>query len=353
MCQYYHLQILIHRPFITSRHSSTVSFPSLAICTNAARSLARIFKTLLARFPVQAFSCLIMPAFMSGVVLLLAIWDAKSSGMVLNPSKEIEQVEDCLHILETARERWHFASSLWYVPRPICFPRPGSHHLTARFCGTWLRQETSRFLSSLSRPVGNALARVRMTTTITAGLTCPSLTTHQACLPRLARRSIQLASTLPCPISIRCQCSPPNSDIYPPQTRSGAWTDAPLLRNSPMRPLQRHILHRRRKHNGQECSHRTLVSQTIYSHNLDRERRQGMRFLQQESHLLPTLSQTHRSTLKRSWTRFLLALSFPRPYRERRRYRQVLQSLKRPPVLRKGTPFVLCRFIPELTWFAG
>jgi hypothetical protein len=38
----YHLQILVHRPFIpSSRKPSPLSFPSLAICTNAARSCAR------------------------------------------------------------------------------------------------------------------------------------------------------------------------------------------------------------------------------------------------------------------------------------------------------------------------
>lgn len=40
---FYHLQILIHRPFIpTPRKPSPTPFPSLAICTNAARSGARI-----------------------------------------------------------------------------------------------------------------------------------------------------------------------------------------------------------------------------------------------------------------------------------------------------------------------
>jgi len=41
--QYYHLQILVHRPFIPSpRKPSPLSFPSLAICTNAARSCAHV-----------------------------------------------------------------------------------------------------------------------------------------------------------------------------------------------------------------------------------------------------------------------------------------------------------------------
>ena len=40
---FYHLQILIHRPFIpTPRKSSSVTFPSLTICANAARTAARI-----------------------------------------------------------------------------------------------------------------------------------------------------------------------------------------------------------------------------------------------------------------------------------------------------------------------
>jgi hypothetical protein len=40
---YYHIQILIHRPFIPSpRKPSPLSFPSLAICANAARSCSRV-----------------------------------------------------------------------------------------------------------------------------------------------------------------------------------------------------------------------------------------------------------------------------------------------------------------------
>ena len=40
---YYHIQILIHRPFIPSPNKpSPLSFPSLAICTNAARSCSHV-----------------------------------------------------------------------------------------------------------------------------------------------------------------------------------------------------------------------------------------------------------------------------------------------------------------------
>src|ERR1700678_2210168 len=44
---YYHLQILIHRPFIPSpRNPNPPTFPSLAICTNAARSCCHILESL-------------------------------------------------------------------------------------------------------------------------------------------------------------------------------------------------------------------------------------------------------------------------------------------------------------------
>jgi hypothetical protein len=39
---YYQLQILVHRPFIRARGGVPASFPSLAICTNAARACAKV-----------------------------------------------------------------------------------------------------------------------------------------------------------------------------------------------------------------------------------------------------------------------------------------------------------------------
>ena len=43
---YYHLQIFIHRPFIPSpRNHSRATFPSLTICTNAARSCCHVLES--------------------------------------------------------------------------------------------------------------------------------------------------------------------------------------------------------------------------------------------------------------------------------------------------------------------
>jgi hypothetical protein len=49
---FYQIQIVAHRPFITSsKRTSPLAFPSLAICTNAARSTANILDILNKRMP--------------------------------------------------------------------------------------------------------------------------------------------------------------------------------------------------------------------------------------------------------------------------------------------------------------
>ena len=46
--RFYEMQIIIHRPFIASEQASVL--PSLAVCSNAARSCARLLQTLSQRF---------------------------------------------------------------------------------------------------------------------------------------------------------------------------------------------------------------------------------------------------------------------------------------------------------------
>ena len=54
---YYQLQIAVHRPFIPSpRKPSPLSFPSLAICTNAARSCIHVLDVQYNRAGVPLFS---------------------------------------------------------------------------------------------------------------------------------------------------------------------------------------------------------------------------------------------------------------------------------------------------------
>ncbi|EGN92361.1 hypothetical protein SERLA73DRAFT_99356 [Serpula lacrymans var. lacrymans S7.3] len=112
---YYHLQILIHRPFIPSpRKPSPLSFPSLAICTNAARSCSHVIDILRKRSGV-ASPYVQMSAFTAGIVLLLNIWGGKRSGLATDPIKEMSDVHKCMQVLRVCERRWHSAGRLWDI----------------------------------------------------------------------------------------------------------------------------------------------------------------------------------------------------------------------------------------------
>ncbi|KAF9526614.1 fungal-specific transcription factor domain-containing protein [Crepidotus variabilis] len=101
---YYYLQIFIHRPFVPSpRHPSPTSFPSLAICTNAARSCCHVLETFRHG---PALPMTFEVTFAVGVVLLLNIWSGRKSGFAPNPKRELKSVSRCIEILESSEERW-------------------------------------------------------------------------------------------------------------------------------------------------------------------------------------------------------------------------------------------------------
>ncbi|KIL64052.1 hypothetical protein M378DRAFT_163769 [Amanita muscaria Koide BX008] len=112
---YYHLQIMIHRPFIPSpRKPSPLSFPSLAICTNAARSCSHLLDVMRRRGQDNA-AFVHMAAFTSGIVLLLNIWGGKRSGLSADPQKEMADVYKCMSVLRGHEERWYTAGRLWDI----------------------------------------------------------------------------------------------------------------------------------------------------------------------------------------------------------------------------------------------
>lgn len=112
---YYQLQILIHRPFIPlPRRPSVLSFPSLAICTNAARSCSHVLDIYNRRYGVATPS-MQMPSFTAGIVLLLNIWGGKRSGLATDPAKEMRDVHKCMDFLKICEKRWHIAGRLWDI----------------------------------------------------------------------------------------------------------------------------------------------------------------------------------------------------------------------------------------------
>ncbi|KAK7052653.1 Zn(2)-C6 fungal-type domain-containing protein [Favolaschia claudopus] len=115
-CAYYHLQILIHRPFIPMlRKSAPTALPSLAICTNAARACANIVDIQKQRN--RSFPAVInLPAtFTAAIVLLLNVWSGKRTGLVSDPSREMANVHKCMEVVRLCEDRWHAAGLFWDV----------------------------------------------------------------------------------------------------------------------------------------------------------------------------------------------------------------------------------------------
>ncbi|OJT05037.1 hypothetical protein TRAPUB_4102 [Trametes pubescens] len=111
--KYYQLQIFIHRPFLpTSRKSSRLTLPSLAICTNAARSCIHVSDVQCRRNGTPlAYSR--MPLFTAGIVLLINMWGGKRAGLA-NCSAATD-VQKCMVMLKMLEAQSRAAGRLWDV----------------------------------------------------------------------------------------------------------------------------------------------------------------------------------------------------------------------------------------------
>ncbi|KAL0961510.1 hypothetical protein HGRIS_006450 [Hohenbuehelia grisea] len=104
---FYHLQIMIHRPFIPSPKKPS-SLPSLAICANAARACSHILDAQRQRHEL-IHPHLLMSVFMAAIALLLNIWGNWKSRSLTDPRKQMVDVQRCLLILEEAEPMWLMA----------------------------------------------------------------------------------------------------------------------------------------------------------------------------------------------------------------------------------------------------
>ncbi|SJL11421.1 uncharacterized protein ARMOST_14824 [Armillaria ostoyae] len=102
---YYNTQIQIHRPFI--HKSSPLSFPSLVICTNAAKACTRVLEVQKQKGHLMIFG-IGMAAFASGIVLIMNMWTGKKSGSHSQKQKDIEEsIQKCLKVLDASSKRWN------------------------------------------------------------------------------------------------------------------------------------------------------------------------------------------------------------------------------------------------------
>ncbi|KAI0326579.1 hypothetical protein GY45DRAFT_1363816 [Cubamyces sp. BRFM 1775] len=132
--KYYQLQIFVHRPFLPfARKSTRLTFPSLAICTNAARSLVHVCDVQFKRTGKPLMHNRVRPdrplylrtahtvlpsmqqmgLFTAGIVLLINMWSGKKAG--LTSQSAAEDVRKCMAMLELLKPHSHSASRLWQV----------------------------------------------------------------------------------------------------------------------------------------------------------------------------------------------------------------------------------------------
>ncbi|KAJ7902064.1 hypothetical protein B0H14DRAFT_3724432, partial [Mycena olivaceomarginata] len=97
---YYNLQITIHRPYI---HQPTIlAFPSLAICTSAARSVIHVVDVWITRLQRVALPYVQTGVFVAGVVLLLNLFGVKRAGLPIDVGKELVHMAIGWSIVGTA-----------------------------------------------------------------------------------------------------------------------------------------------------------------------------------------------------------------------------------------------------------
>ncbi|KAJ7782338.1 hypothetical protein DFH07DRAFT_790295 [Mycena maculata] len=114
---YYHVQILIHRPFIRTRADqapSSSTFRSLAICAAAARSCSHVVDVKSRRgfFPN---SHTVKAAFDSAIVLLLNLSGGTRGGLSLDTDRELVDVYKCMGLLHQSERRWQNAGRFYDI----------------------------------------------------------------------------------------------------------------------------------------------------------------------------------------------------------------------------------------------
>ncbi|KAF9010744.1 fungal-specific transcription factor domain-containing protein [Cyathus striatus] len=119
---YYDLQILVHRPFIPSprRNPRPSAFPSLAICTNAAKLCCHVLESF------HKLNTVLLPHLQAtvmhaAIILLLNIWSGKKSGLSPNTQRELEDVQKCMKYLKSAEQRWCSAGRYYDVISELAF----------------------------------------------------------------------------------------------------------------------------------------------------------------------------------------------------------------------------------------
>ncbi|KAJ6508088.1 fungal-specific transcription factor domain-containing protein [Mycena vulgaris] len=111
---YYHVQLMVHRPFIVKQIATPSTFKSLAICTNAARSCSHVVDVKSRRGFMPA-PHVVKAAFDSAVALLLNVSGGARSGLAIDIARELVDVYKCMSLLRETERRWQNAGRYYDI----------------------------------------------------------------------------------------------------------------------------------------------------------------------------------------------------------------------------------------------
>ncbi|KAJ7776347.1 fungal-specific transcription factor domain-containing protein [Mycena metata] len=134
-CALYHTQITVHRGFIFTNPDGTSStLPSLAICTNAARSCTHVADIARHRRNTMPRPGLVSPLFTSALILLLNVWSGTRTGLPPQMNSAITEVHKCMESIRLCEKRWQSSGLSWdllynlaaigQLPLPKPMPQP-------------------------------------------------------------------------------------------------------------------------------------------------------------------------------------------------------------------------------------
>ncbi|THU84639.1 hypothetical protein K435DRAFT_732999 [Dendrothele bispora CBS 962.96] len=109
---YYWVQIQIHRRFIPRPgQDSQSAFPSLAICTNAARSCIHVAETYFSQ-KIQDVGHFLLPLFGAAMVLTVNLWRGKHTSTNFSAETELIDIYKCINMLRLFEPMYTLAGRL-------------------------------------------------------------------------------------------------------------------------------------------------------------------------------------------------------------------------------------------------
>ncbi|KAF5350847.1 hypothetical protein D9757_012844 [Collybiopsis confluens] len=160
---YYWIQTLVHRPFIASPGTrSVLSFPSLTISANAARSYCHVMDVQRIRnCGVLTMPNLTIGLMAAAIVLLLNVWRGErlhpgnTGSATMNVDKELADVYRCVNLLSLHEKRWQHAGRYCDILKEIIAISHSHHGKRLADSGKLLAKRSSATMDTSSEGKGN------------------------------------------------------------------------------------------------------------------------------------------------------------------------------------------------------